>query len=54
MRTGEIIALHRPDLHFAKRLIHVRPQSTLIKARSLTNPTSQARRWSHSCFSAER
>jgi hypothetical protein len=34
LRPGEIFALHRPELHFDKNLIHVKRQIDLHTARS--------------------
>ncbi len=44
MRPGEIFALHRPDLHFAENLIHVRRQIDLDTGK-ITWPKDDDRRW---------
>ncbi len=44
MRPGEIFALHRPDLHFAENLIHVRRQIDLDTGK-ITWPKDDDGRW---------
>ncbi len=44
MRPGEIFALHRPDLHLAENLIHVRRQIDLDTGK-ITWPKDDDRRW---------